>query len=103
MGINLGLVPLPLTVTLAEGGDFVSALVASEDWPVGIGIELRLTGGTEGTVTWPATISGDRADWDVPAADVQEVIDADASAAQLLYSESDGTVLLWGKGIVHVR
>lgn len=104
MAINLGYVPHRLTVTLVAGGDFVSALVASEDWPTGTGIELRLSGGTQDTVVWEATVSGARADWNVPHTDVQTVIDAKAASAQLVYTEADGTVLMWGEGSVrHVH
>lgn len=103
VAINLGYIPQRLTVTLVEGGDFVSALVASVAWPTGTGIELRLSGGTAGTVTWPATVAGTRADWEVPAVDVQDVIDAKASTAQLVYTEPDGTVLIWGEGSINAH
>lgn len=102
MAINLGYVPQRLTVTLAEGGDFVSALVASVTWPPGTGIKLQLSGGTAAMVTWPATVSGVRADWDVDNSVVQGVIDGKYSTAQLIYTESDGTVLIWGEGSVRV-
>lgn len=102
MAINLGYVPLRLTVTLAEGGDFVSALVSSVAWPAGTGIELHLSGGTDAMVTWPATIAGVRADWDVDNSEVQDVIDGKYSTARLIYTESDGTVLIWGEGSVRV-
>lgn len=103
MAVNLGYVPQKLTVTLSEGGDFVSALVASTDWPAGAGIELRLSGGTAGTVTWPAVVNGARADWEVAYTEVQAVIDAKVSTARLVYTESDsGAVLVWAEGSVHV-
>jgi hypothetical protein len=88
VSINLGYVPQKLTVTLVDGGDFVAALVASEAWPAGTGIELRLSGGTAG------------ADWDVPYTDVRDVIDTKASSAQLVYTETDGSVLIWGEGSI---
>ena len=100
MSINLGYVPQKLTVTLVDGGDFVAALVASEAWPAGTGIELRLSGGTAGTVVWEATVAGVRADWDVPYTDVRDVIDTKASSAQLVYTETDGSVLIWGEGSI---
>lgn len=102
MAVNLGYVPQKLTVTLAEGGDFVSALVATTPWPVGTGIELRLTGGTVGTVTWPAVVDDVRADWNVSNLDVQDVIDAKASTARLVYTESDGTTIVWAEGSISV-
>lgn len=103
MAINLGYIPQPLTVTFVEGGDFVCALLSSEPWPAGIGIELVLSGGTVGTVTWPATVAGIRADWDIPAAEVDELIDGEASTARLIYREADGTTLIWARGKVHAR
>lgn len=102
MAINLGYVPQRLTVTLAEGGDFVSALVSSVAWPVGTGIKLELSGGTEAMVTWDATVSGTRADWDVDNTEVQDVITGKYSTARLIYTEADGTVLVWGEGSVRV-
>lgn len=102
MNINLGFTPLSLMVSLASGGDFVAALVYSRGWPAGIDIQLVLSGGSAGQVTWNADIDGSRASWDVPAADVQELIDTQVSTARLVYTEADGTALLWAKGVVRV-
>lgn len=102
MAVNLGFVPQKLTVTLVEGGDFVAALAASEAWPVGTTIELHLSGGSAGTVTWPAVVAGASADWSVDNSAVQVVIDAKASTAKLIYTEPDGTTLVWAEGSINV-
>lgn len=100
--IHLGLVPQQLTVTLVSGADFVAALVSDSAWPVGVGIELHLLGGASGSVVWPAIITGVRADWDVPAEDVQTALSGQPGTAHLVYAEADGTVLLWAKGRINV-
>lgn len=103
MAINLGYVPQRLTVTLVEGGDFATALLAPDDWPDGTEIELRLAGGTNDPVVWPATVQGPRADWDLAAVAVQDVIDARVSRARLVCSTPDGNVLVWAEGPVNAH
>ena len=104
MTVALGFVPLDINVTLARGGDFTSALVASAPWPVGAMIELRfyVRGSTIASAVWSATIVDTQASWDEDVVAVQAVIDANPREVRLHYAEADGTVLVWGKGSVHV-
>lgn len=101
MSVTLGLSPIEISVILTHGGDFVATLTADDPWPVGTEVELRFsTSPTATPMVWPATVDGTSVSWDVPAATVQDVIDAAATTARLHYIESDGTVLVWGRGRV---
>lgn len=103
MTIRLGFEPQRLTVILASGGDFVASLVSDSLWPSGVGIELRFSGGSAGLVTWAAEISGTRASWDVDADDVRELIGKAPTLSRLVYTEQDGSAILWAKGGVSVH
>lgn len=104
MAVTLGWVPLDFTLALANGGDFVTALDASPtDWPAGTGIEIRIGPSPEEdliTTVWPATITGSLASWNVPATQVQTVLDAQDSYAWMYYIEPGGGTLLWMKGAI---
>jgi len=104
VAIALGFVPLDVNVTLVRGGDFTSALMASVPWPVGTIIELRffVRGSIIAAAVWPATIAAELASWDKAATAVQAVIDANPQQVRLHYAEADGTVIVWGRGFVHV-
>lgn len=102
MAVNFGR-PVPCGVlNLAYGGDFVMTLVAPQDWPDDIAISFLISGGTDGEVTWDATIAGPRAEFDVPADDVQEVIDAKASAFRLRYFRASNAPIVWYEGPINV-
>lgn len=102
MAVNFGR-PVPRGVlNLAHGGDFVMTLLASQDWPDDIAISFLITGGTDGAVTWEAVITGRRAEFDVPADDVQEVITAKASAFRLRYFRSSNAPIVWYEGPINV-
>lgn len=99
--VALGMSPIPITVTLPLDADFVCQFVAEEDWPDSSGVELRFhtnSADDAPVATWPATISGQNASWDVDSTVVQLVIDAAAFLVRLHYIEPDGTDLLWGRG-----
>ena len=100
--VTLGTTPITITVTLPLDADFVCELVAEQDWPADTGIELRFhtDPNTAAAATWPATVAANSASWDVPAADVQAVLDAGATTVRLHYVEADGSDLLWGRGRV---
>lgn len=100
MTISLGFEPIPIEVRLARDSDFVAALVAEGGWPAGARIDLVFT--LDGsTTTWPATIEGDTAAWQVPAAEVATLLASRARQARLHYQDdSGGATLLWGVGPV---
>jgi hypothetical protein len=100
VAVNLGFVPVPITVSLPVDGDFVAALQASSNWPAGSGVSLKFMG--TGTTTWTATVATNRAQWDKTAAQVASVLATDQRSVELLYTESDGSVLVWGRGSVNV-
>lgn len=99
MSINLGFVPLALTVTLAADADFAATLVAQDGWPVDTQIELRfpLPGST---VVWPATVVGTDAAWNVDIPDVAALLVGQPRRVRLYYSDGAGADLLWASGSV---
>ncbi len=102
MAINLGFVPIPLTVTLTAGGGFVSGLVADTPWPAGTQITLSfgdLT--TPVPIDWPATIVGVNASWDMPVTAVTAVLAAGFRHVHLFYTQPSGARLVWGWGTIH--
>jgi len=104
MDIKLGFTPFPLTIILAEGGNFIAALESSVPWPLGTGIELQFTRPNSEVViaTWVATIVGTRASWNMTAAQVATVLDASARMVTLEYINTvEGTVIIWGRGQVN--
>lgn len=103
MAINLGYVPIPLTVTLVTDGDFLSTLVASTPWPAGTMIQLRFATTADTPTVWAATVAGTNAAWDVPAATVNTLLGLQPGQVVLRYAEADGTSIVWGKGTVHAH
>lgn len=110
MSIILGDGPDRLTVKLSRFGDFAAALIyddgdplTANEWPVDVDIELRFYASrTDETtdVTWPATITGDRAEWHIPAADVDtDILDAGFLTVRLFYITPVAT-LQWAVGAV---
>ena len=99
MAINLGNEPEQLRVVLSADGDFLSTLISCDGWPEGAVISLKFVAPSgDVAASWPATIDGDRAYWDVPAADVAEVIEAKARVVRLHYVDGEGNDLLWARG-----
>jgi hypothetical protein len=98
VSINLGWVPIPITVSLSSGGDFVSVLQSSVAWPTGSGVSLKFIGTS--TTTWTAVIAGTTATFDKTAAQVNTLLATDQRSVELHYTEADGSDLLWGRGDV---
>jgi hypothetical protein len=98
--ISFGFHPLPINVTLSTDGDFVTSLVASQDWAAGTTIELRFP--LTSPIVWAATIAGLTASWDVPASTVAAAITAGVRDVRLHYRDGAGDDILWGKGRVTV-
>lgn len=108
MSISLGDPPDRLTVRLSRFGDFAAALIYDDNdpattnlWPAGVVIELRFYA-TEATLTpaatWAATITGDRAEWNIDKAVVASaVLDPGNETVRLFYTDGP-TELLWAKG-----
>lgn len=100
--IELGSEGEQVTVILAEGGDFVVTLVATDPWPAGSGITLRLSNGTGTLVTWTAVIAGTDAVFNIPTVQVQAVIASELAFARLYYTPAGGGPLLWAHGGIRV-
>lgn len=110
MSVILGFQPERLVVKLSQFGDFTAALVYDDgdpstvnEWPVGIAIALRFyptDSATTPAVTWPATITGDRAEWHIDNAVVASaVINPGNDHARLFYT--NGSVELeWAVGAI---
>lgn len=109
MSLVLGDGPDRLTVKLSRFGDFVAALIYDDqdpatpnEWPAGAVIELRFYA-TPTTLTaaatWPATITTDRAEWNVDKTLVASaVLDPGNTDVRLFYIA--GVELEWALGSV---
>lgn len=105
MAINLGFIPIDISVTLAYGGEFLSSLVSPTPWDVGVIIELHFCIGNDSAIdiaVWTASIDGATASWDMSTADVATVTDSAARTARLVYTDGSGDVIVWGTGQVNV-
>lgn len=101
--ISLGLRPEQLTLFLTRRADFVAAMIADPGpWPdtAMVSLVFRSTEEDPEPVTWAATIDGDRADWSVDKVLVDAVLNSGRDQVQLLYVETSGTELTWGRGVV---
>jgi len=96
-GIGLGFEALTLEVRLAPDSDFVGVLIAEDGWPDGTVLELRFP---DTAVVWPATVVGESASWDVPAAQVAAALVGGVQRVRLLCLDDDGPDLLWAAGWV---
>jgi hypothetical protein len=104
MPIVLGSVPDTLVVSLAYGADFLQTLLAPSNWDDGVSIELHFSANPDAAVasfTWPATITGVSATWDVVASTVALVLNTGASYARLVYTDASGDVIVWATGRVN--
>lgn len=102
--IALGFVPTALTVTLAEGGGFTSALVSDGgDWPDGTVIALEFDNAPP--IVWPASISGPRAQWDIDPDQVAQVYELGGrTRVKLTHTAPDATRIVWATGTAaHAR
>lgn len=99
--IVFGFEPYPITVVVAAGSVFSTALQSSEPWPPTTRIALRFLracpGDEEPVLDWPASLDDQYATWDVPAGEVDELVSSGARVAHLFYNDT-----LWGKGRVDV-
>ena len=98
MAINLGFVPVPITVALPTDGDFVATLQSSSAWPSGASVSLKFIGSS--TTTWTATLSGNNMQFNKTASQVNTLLATDQKSVELLYTDSTGVNLVWGRGSV---
>lgn len=96
---NLGNQPLPMSVTLIRGGDFVTSLVRTDgdDWPDTAGAHLDFD--DDDATSWVATVAGPAISWAVDKVDVAALIERSPQNARLFYIDGD-TDLVWGVGTV---
>lgn len=108
MSIALGDGPDRLTVRLSRFGDFVAALIYDDNdpntvnaWPAGATIDLRFYAtetATTPAATWAATITGDRAEWNVDKAVVESGVLGPGNETARLFYTVGATELLWARG-----
>lgn len=97
MSVKLGYSPASMTLTLTEGGDFVTTLVSQDgDWPVTAVISIEV-----GAATWIATLSTNEARFNVDQIEVDAVVAEEPRSFSLWYVDGE-TRLLWGRGPVVV-
>ena len=108
MRLALGTEPQDVDVLLPFDADFVASIetVDGSSWPAGTAVALVFSTAprqiTPSGLRWEAAIVADAARWDVDKLLVQAVIAAGAAYARVLYTEADGSELLWTKGTVRV-
>ena len=101
--IKLGSEGTDFAMILVPGCDFFAPVVGPEPWASGSQVELWLPGPPEpNTLIWIASIDEERATWDIPAAEVQEVIDAQIQKVRMIYRRPNGGPLPLGRGTVSV-
>jgi hypothetical protein len=86
---------------LSQYSDFVTEIISNTgSWPGGAVIEFRFLLSNSGTwITWPGTISGATASWDVAAADVATLLTTGLDEYRLMYT-ANSIPLEWSKGRV---
>jgi hypothetical protein len=91
---------------LYRDSDFTFNLEANPAWPSGIEAEFRFSttypNEDENPIVWQASLDDTTLSWDILAAQVNEVIDANAKFIKLKYSSESGRTRLWMKGTVRV-
>lgn len=99
--LTFGFIPEPGTMYLNRYSDFVSEIISETgSWPDGAAIEFRyLPGNVTTWITWPATIIGATASWDVPAVDVAALLASGVTEYRLFYAVG-GAELEWSTGQV---
>lgn len=102
MAFALGTQPEKLTIQLSPRSDFVAVIQRSDgqDWAAGTEVFLEFETTTD-PISWPATISGTDASWNVDEADVDTLIATRPRKARLWYVEGE-VRLLWAAGGVKV-
>lgn len=97
---EFGTVPDRIGVNLATGGKFRSIAEyedetgALADWPAGATLTFVFGNG----ISWPATIVGSQATWDVAKADADLI--PDGTSTTLAYTDAAGSDEVWGLGPV---
>lgn len=98
---NLGNTPLPMTVTLTRGADFITTLRTADESPWPDAVTCRLDFDDTVATSWSATVVDDEIRFNVDKVDVDALIDSGPDTALLVYV--DGAVdLAWGRGRVIV-
>jgi hypothetical protein len=106
---TLGYAPISFGVLLPRHGSFVAKLTNEDgDWAPGTTIVLNFYADATDpddapTHSWPATITGADADWNVPAADVADVILEAPQEARLIHTIPPAEPLVWGIGELDIR
>lgn len=97
--LSFGTSPIPGVIKLSRYSDFVTEMISNTgSWPDTAQIEFRfLAANTNTWVTWPATISGPIATWNVDKDDVAAMLNTGATRYWLFYLEGDYD-LEWSKG-----
>jgi hypothetical protein len=97
--LSFGYVPAPGVMYLSQYSDFVTEIISNTgSWPGGAVIEFRFLPSNMATfTTWPGTITGATASWDVSAADVAQILAGGADQYQLMYT-ANSIPLEWSKG-----
>lgn len=95
MTFTLGYTPEKFRLVITAGSDFYAPLTRSDGvpWPAGCQLVLDFDNGT----TWPATLQGANATWDVDQDDVDALIATRPRKVRLWYVEGE-TRLLWAQG-----
>lgn len=99
--LAFGFVPIPGTMFLNQYSDFVTEIISDAgSWPDGCSIEFRFQPSNTTTwTTWPATITGATASWDVLPADVATLVATQPNTYRLFYILGDSE-LEWSYGQV---
>lgn len=86
--LTFGFNPEPGTMYLNQYSDFVTEIISETgSWPDGAAIEFRyLPSNVTTWITWPATITGATASWDVPAVDVAALLASGVTQYRLFYA-----------------
>lgn len=99
--LTFGTTPRPGILYLSRYGDFITELISSTgSWPDYAALDFRFMPSNSSTWTsWPATIDGAIASWNVDKDDVAAVLSLGAGSYRLFYTE--GTYdLEWSKGSI---
>lgn len=99
--IVFGFEPYPIEVVVAANSVFTAEIQTVEPWPASTRIALRFLPACEhdppSPIQWDAAASEHGATWDVPAAEVTDLVRSQSRVAHLLFNDT-----LWGKGRVRV-
>lgn len=99
--LSFGSKPRPGTLYLSRYGNFVTELISSTgSWPDYAALEFRFIPSNSFVWTsWPATIDGAIASWNVDKDDVATVLSLGSASYRLFYTEGIYD-LEWSKGSI---